>query len=134
MPVKKKRILKTTGGHMRELDVGLFLGVDDIEIGQYHILSAFKVCRDGYFSKRIYPSLAKLIELKHVLEAVINGEVYLREKFPRKIIEFDVENAKVIYGPLPSASKRVQVTIELIEWALPQIQRLIEEGRAIFDF
>src|SRR3989344_6903377 len=110
MPVNKKWILKTTGGHMRELDVGLFLGVDDIEIGQYHILSAFKVCRDGYLSKRIYPSLAKLIELKHVLEAVINGEVYLRAKFPQKIIGFDVENAKVIYGPLFSASKEIEIT------------------------
>lgn len=122
---------------MERLSLETFFSAEtDFEMNQYKILGGIKELNTDFDRKRIYPSLAALIELKHSLEKIREERKSLSGKFPKQITGFDIKNRQIIFSVQDHSDnyKNINQVFELIDWALPFIQESIDEGIVLFDF
>jgi hypothetical protein len=113
-----------------------FTSENDLEINQYRILGGLrKVCGD-FDKKKIYPSLAALIELKQSIDKIKDERNNLNEKFSKQIKGFDINAQKIIYESANDDNQynSIEELFNLIDWALPYIIDAIDEGIILFDF
>jgi hypothetical protein len=113
-----------------------FTSETDLETNQYRILGGLrKVCND-FDKKKIYPSLAMLIELRQSIYKIKEETNNLSNKFPKQIKGFDVNAQKIIYESAGDVNHNnsVEELFNLIDWALPYIEEAIDEGIILFDF
>ena len=118
---------------MTPLDLDVFTrAAYDPEGAQYRVLGGLKRVRAAFSHNQIYPHLSELIALYETLKSIMRRSDELRG--PGRVKEIDLERKQVVYEwPELDKGEMSDVT-GLIEWALPQIQSAIEEGRTIFEF
>jgi len=117
------------------LTIDLFTNVqDDLEKRQYVILGALKKISEQFQFYKIYPHLSRLIELRRILKEVIAGIYDLRSKFPKQISKIDWVNRVIEHEVIFTSGTDISSVEDLIEWALPRIENVIEEGVAIYEF
>src|SRR6056297_577998 len=117
------------------LTIDLFTNVqDDLEKRQYVILGALKKISEQFQFYKIYPHLSRLIELRRILMEVIAGIYDLRSKFPKQISKLDWVNRVIEHEVIFTSGTDISSVEDLIEWALPRIENVIEEGVAIYKF
>lgn len=118
-----------------DLSLDLFTSVqDDVEKRQYLILGDLKKISEEFQFYKIYPHLSYLIELRRVLKDVISRLFDLRSKFPKKISKIDWVNRTIEHEVIFTSGTDITAVEDLIEWALPHIENVIEEGIAIHEF
>ena len=113
-----------------------FTSETDLETNQYRILGGLrKVCAD-FDKKKIYPSLAMLIELRQSIYKIKDEANNLSNKFPKQIKGFDIKAQKIIYESADDVNhnNNIEEIFNLINWALPYIEEAIDEGIILFDF
>lgn len=119
---------------MERLKLETFFSADsDIEMNQYKILGGIKILQHDFNSKKLYPALADLIKLNTQLNEIINNKSSMQFSFPKKIKDFDFKNKKILYHDSIQYDN-VQHLFDLVEWALPIIQNVIEEGVVLYEF
>jgi hypothetical protein len=113
-----------------------FTSETDLEINQYGILGGIREVCGNFDKKKIYPSLAGLIELKQSLDKIKDERNNLNEKFPKQIKGFDIDAKKIIYESTGNFNhtNNIEEIFNLIDWALPYIVDAIDEGIVLFDF
>ena len=113
-----------------------FTSETDLEINQYRILGGIREVCGNFDKKKIYPSLAGLIELKQSLDKIKDERNNLNEKFPKQIKGFDINAKKIIYESTCNVNhtNNIEEIFNLIDWALPYIVDAIDEGIVLFDF
>lgn len=117
------------------LSLDLFTSVqDDVEKRQYIILGELKKISEQFQYYKVYPHLSRLIELRRVLKDVISRLFDLRSKFPKQISKIDWINRTIEHEVIFTSGTDISAVEDLIEWALPQIENVIEEGVAIHEF
>ncbi|MDZ7756889.1 hypothetical protein [Rhodohalobacter sp.] len=117
------------------LTLDLFTSVeDDLEKRQYIILAELKKISEQFQFYKIYPHLSQLIELRRVLKDVIARLQDLRSKFPKQISKLDWVNRTIEHEVIFTSGTDISSVEDLIDWALPHIENVIEEGVAIHDF
>lgn len=117
------------------LSLELFTKVrDDAEKRKYLILGGLKRISSDYQKNRVYPSLAKLIELRRILQDVMSRLEDLRKDFPRRISCIDLERMEITHDVVFVDGTDIAAVEDLIRWALPEIDRVINEGAAIHEF
>ncbi|ARA92737.1 hypothetical protein AWN76_005855 [Rhodothermaceae bacterium RA] len=116
------------------LHLDLFLQAGrDIEGAQYRVLSGLQRIQQAFSRNVIYPHLAELIELYGTLKTIAGRIGDLRGAVPKRITGVDLQAGEVTYEASASFDQMAYVE-ELIHWALPHIQKAIEEGRTIYEF
>jgi len=113
-----------------------FTSETDLEMNQYRILGGIREVRSNFDKKKIYPSLATLIELKRSIDKIKDQRINLDEKFPKQLKGFDIKTQKVIYESSHNINHNynIEEIFTLIDWALPYINDAIDEGIVLFDF
>ena len=113
-----------------------FTSETDLEINQYRILGGLRELCTDFDKKKIYPSLAALIELRQTIYKIKEETNNLSNKFPKQIKGFDVNAQKIIYESAGDVNHNnsVEELFNLIDWALPYIEEAIDEGIILFDF
>ncbi len=120
---------------MNGLNLNLLLGVgSDFEQAQYTILAELAASRRAFGRNEIYPHLAGLVDVYHAVGAVLQQGRSLREALPRTLRRIDLQTGDLHYAPAYPSDERMAYLEEVMAWALPHIERTIEEGRTIFDF
>lgn len=120
---------------MQKLSLDTFLTAGpDLEANQYHILHALQGYHVEFVHNRLYPALAELIELATVLQSLLDRRAGIASHIPRKIKSLDLKNKQIIFEQPSFETENSARVFELIEWALPKINSLIEEGMRIHDF
>ena len=120
---------------MNGLSLENFITSDiDFEINQYKVLSGLKAYQLEFNKKRLYPSLTDLISLINHLQDILNQKNNLEVSFPKKIKEYDLKNKQVIFEKTEKINMNIEFLFKLIEWSLPKIKEVIEEGLAIHEF
>jgi len=120
---------------LSQLSIDLFLGAArDTEAARYRLLSALKGVRGEFSRNRIYPTLSTLIDLYDMLRKIAEGGRALRDELPRRIVGIDLENNRILSEPVDLPSSEIEAIRAMIEWALPEFVRAIEEGRTIYHF
>ncbi|WP_069130864.1 hypothetical protein [Rhodohalobacter halophilus] len=117
------------------LSIDLFTSVqDDVEKRQYIILGELKKVSEQFKFYKIYPHLSRMIELRRVLKDVTARLSDLRSKFPKRIRKVDWVNRTIEHEVIFTSGTDISAVETLIEWALPHIEKVIEEGMAIHEF
>ncbi len=120
---------------MNGLHLGMFVhAAQDFEASQYRILAELKRIQSNFSHNRIYPHLAQLIELYSTLTTIAHSSEGLRDALPKRLQDVDLENKKLVYEHLDANRDSFAMIEELIHWALPKIQRAIEEGKTMYEF
>ena len=122
---------------MEHLSIEIFFDSEiDFEKSQYRILAVIKNACKEFAQNKIYPSLAMLIKLNRELNQLKDERNNLKQKFPKQIKGFDINEQKVIYDIMnnPELDDKIENIFSLIDWALPRINEAIDEGIALFDF
>lgn len=118
-----------------QLSIDLFTSVrDDVEKRQYIVLGELKSISDEFQFYRVYPHLSRLIELRRILRDITARLSDLRSKFPKRISKLDWVNRTIEHDVIFASGTDVSAVEDLITWALPHIEKVIEEGVAIHEF
>lgn len=117
------------------LTLNLFTKVqDDVEKRQYLILSELKKISTEFQYYKVYPHLSKLVDLHRTLKEVIGHITDLRNKFPKRISKIDWVNKTIEHDVVFVDGTDLQRVEDLINWALPHIEKTIHEGVSIHEF
>ena len=120
---------------MQALDLEMFTsGVQDIEAAQYRILAAAGSVAQEFHRSRLYPGLAEVIDLASALETINANRDQYKTQLPRKLTGVDFEKKTLKFDAVPADARDIEKMFELIDWALPHIKKLTDEGVAMFDF
>ena len=120
---------------MSTLNLETFLtGPQDWEARQYLILQGLRDHYDRFSRNRLYPSLSELLELYVLLEGLVQKKGDIQNQLPQRLKEIDLENMKLIYEPVQGNDHDLEKAIELINWALPEIKKTLDEGMDIYNF
>jgi hypothetical protein len=117
------------------LSIDLFTNVqDDVEKRKYIILGELKKISEEFQFYKIYPHLSHLVELRKLLKDVVARLADLRSKFPKRISKIDWVNRTIEHEVIFTSGTDISAVEDLINWALPHIEKVIEEGVAIHEF
>jgi hypothetical protein len=117
------------------LNLNLFTKVqDDLEKRQYIILAELKKISGEFQYYKIYPHLSGLVELRRTLKEIITRLSDLRNKFPKRIGKIDWVNKTIEHEVVFVDGTDLAAVEDLINWALPKIEMVIQEGAAIHEF
>lgn len=117
------------------LSLDLFTKVhDDLEKRQYVILGELKAISTEFQYYKVYPHLTELVELRRTLKEVTDRLSDLRNRFPKRISRIDWVNQIIEHEVVFVDGTDLSAVEELIDWALPHIEKVIQEGAAIHEF
>lgn len=118
-----------------KLSLHLFTKVqDDLEKRQYIILAELKKISNRFQYYKVYPHLSELIELRATLKDITDRLASLRSKFPKRISRIDWVNKTIEHEVVFVDGTDLTAVVDLINWALPQIEKVIHEGIAVHEF
>jgi hypothetical protein len=116
------------------LSLDVFIrAVHDLESSQFQVLSGLKRIHTNFHHNKIYPDLSALIELHSTLQSIAHNADMLESLVPKRLADFNLQQG-LVYEQQRLRDSDFDTIRELIEWALPHIQRAIEEGRTMFEF
>ncbi|MEX0647139.1 MAG: hypothetical protein WEA56_11785 [Balneolaceae bacterium] len=117
------------------LSLDLFTKVqDDLEKRQYIILAELKAISTEFQYYKVYPHLSRLVELQRTLKDVTTRLSDLRSRFPKRISRIDWVNQTIEHEVVFVDGTDLSAVERLINWALPHIESVIDEGAAIHEF
>ncbi len=120
---------------MQKLTVHTFIAGDhDAETRQYHVLQSLKDYRGTFSQNYLYPALTELIDLCITLESILQSKGDIESHLPQKLTDVDLVNQKLVYETEHAYTPDFARVVDLIEWALPNIKKVVDEGMDIFNF
>ena len=120
---------------MAALDLEMFTnGVHDMEGARYRILAAINSAATQFRKNNLYPGLADAIELVSILDTIKDNREQYTSVLPSKLTGVDFENKALKFDTVKAEPETVDKMFELIEWAMPPLRTLTDEGVAMFDF
>jgi len=109
-------------------------GLIDFEYKKYLLLAYLQEAKKQFGHVKLYPTLADLIKQHQRLEAFKKEHSSLREAFPKKLTGADLTEAKLIYDQIQEDGELMKELESIVEFAIPQLWKQIEEGKSIYDF
>ncbi len=117
---------------MKKLNDNWFVeGHIDLEYQQYVLLDYLQSAKNFYTEFRLYPYLSDLIKHNKNLIQFQEEKIKIFNKFPKRIKGFSLVEHKLNYEPLEKDT--LSTVSEIIDFALPEIQKHIEIGQALYD-
>lgn len=109
-------------------------GLVDFEYKKYLLLAYLKDVESEFKSVKLYPPLAELITHYHKLQNLDKNRNQLNAKFPKEIQSVDLKNVSITYKTSTYDDETMNELGGIINYALPQIKKQIDEGKSIYDF
>jgi hypothetical protein len=109
-------------------------GVTDLEATQYRVMAALAALRRDFRQNTLYPGLGDLIELASVLETISRNRDRYRSSLPQTLTGVDLEKKELMFNAVPADAESVERTFELLQWAMPFVKELTDEGVAMYEF
>lgn len=120
---------------MKALDLEMFTnGAQQPERAQVQIAGALQDITTAFRKNRLYPGLGEMIELASALEELRTNRAKYAHALPRKLTGVDLENKTLQFDSVPADPEVINNMFVLVEWALPQMQAVTDEGVTMFDF
>jgi hypothetical protein len=104
----------------------------DFEYKKYMLLSYLQDVSCHFNATKLYPWLAELIEHYKSVIAIKENKSILKKYFPKRISEIDAKG-QLTFEHIVSDSELMLELENIIEYAIPQFQQKVEEGKNIYD-
>lgn len=112
----------------------LFSSDTDLEINQYKILGGIKLYRNEFRLKKIYPALDDLLKLNTLLENLVKKKNVLSGSYDEEYDSLNLSNEELNFETIGKRASDQQFFVDLVQWSLPYIKEVIEEGIVLYDF
>lgn len=120
---------------MIRLNLEFFISAtEDIEKSEYELLASLKYYSEQFKNYKLYPALSELIEISEALFMIINDNLTLEIVVQQMIQSTAVVKKENDLAYDSSFESNIDLTLDFINWAYPQIQKVIKEGKAVYDF
>lgn len=104
----------------------------DFEYKKYLLLAYLGDVKQNFNATRLYPWLSELIEHYRSALAVKENKQNLKKFFPQRLSGID-EKGQLSYENIMGDDGLMSELENIIEYALPQFQQRMDEGRSIYD-
>ncbi len=113
----------------RLIGINDFTAVNDLESSKYLLLNKFKLCEIELNDSRLYPTYQMLINIYSQLTDILENHNRIFGK------EYtDVINEQEFTEKQMLINAELEKSFDLMHWAFAHMNRLLENGRAIYDF
>lgn len=120
---------------MKALDSDwLIKGLVDYEYKKYVLLAYLQEVKKSFDQTLLYPALADLIFHYRNLVTIKENQVLLRDKFPKELTSADFQKLQLNYRRIIEDDEIMKEIEDILEFAIPTIQRAVEEGKDIYEF
>lgn len=106
----------------------------DFEYKKYLLLAYLQHVDTQFREVKLYPPLADLIYHYSKLKNFSENKEQLKSAFPKMLQSPDFLKMKLNYRPLHDDDEVMKQLEEIVQYALPQMKKAIEDGRSIYDF
>jgi hypothetical protein len=111
-----------------------FEDLPDFEYKKYILLAYLKNIQKDFVETKLYPSLSDLVFHYRNLSSFQKNRDALFASFPGEISEIDWKNFHVEFKKTIRNDELMNHLVEVVNFSVPEIQKHIEEGRAIYEF
>ena len=109
-------------------------GIIDFEYKKYLLLAYLQFVGKQFNENRLYPFMADLVEHYNNVVSIKNKKEMVSSRFPKKLSKLDFEKFKLKYEQLLEDDKFLAEIEEILDFAIPQMQVHLDEGKEIYDF
>jgi len=109
-------------------------GLMDYEYKKFILLAYLKDVRSRFNKSELYPFMADLIFHYRNLLKVEESKQLLYEYFPKSLNRADFLKLKLSYDKLVKDDEVMQVIEDIIAFALPKMERTLDEGKELYEF
>jgi hypothetical protein len=106
----------------------------DFEYKKYLLLGYLKGVSENFTESRLYPSLSDLVSHYRNVVNLKENKKNLYESFPERLTGTDLSNFRFIYEKMLDDDQLMQEIESIIDFSIPQFEKYLSEGRAIYDF
>lgn len=120
---------------MEALNLNTFIkAAVDAELSKYKVLAILNKYSEALHKNKLYPALGELISIKNELELLVEQMSLFDAEFVLNLNYADFTEELPLTNPVEYDEDSLRRVTDFINWALPQINSSIDEGKAIFDF
>ena len=109
-------------------------GLIDAEYKRYILLAYLKSVRNAFGQTELYPSLGELVFHYNNLLQIKKNKSLLSDQFPNEMAGIDRKRLELIYKEMVKDDDVMKELGDIIEYSLPQVKSVLEEGKEIYDF
>jgi hypothetical protein len=117
-----------------KLEINWFTqGIVDFEHKKYILLAYLKSVSKRFEAVKLYPELGELIGHLRNLKAFAENKELLAAQFPRQFTGIDMDKLRLRYKALLDDGEILGEIERIIQYALPKMDRLTQQGLEIYD-
>jgi hypothetical protein len=106
-----------------------FTGINDLESSKYLLLNKFRLSEKELNETRLYPTYQMLINIYTQLADIMkNHNRIFNKEYTDALSEQEMDEKMMLIN------NELEKSFELMHWAFAHLNRVIEHGRAIYDF
>jgi hypothetical protein len=109
-------------------------GLVDFEYKKYQLLAYLKQVKAHFRDYKLYPFLAELIFHYNNIKMLQQNKRFIRDGFPKTMTGADFEKLKINYKQVLEDDEIMSELEEIMSFAAPKIQEVLEMGRTAYDF
>jgi hypothetical protein len=106
----------------------------DFEYKKYLLLGYLQRVSENFTESKLYPSLSELMSHYRNVTAIRENKRSLFDSFPERLSGTDLNKFNMIYEKLVNDDQIMNEIETIIEFSIPQFEKYISEGKAIYDF
>src|SRR5688572_6479528 len=106
----------------------------DFEYKKYLLLGYLQGVSESFTESKLYPSLSELVTHYRNVIALREKKKDLFNSFPERLTGADLSGFNMIYEKLLNDDQVMSEIENIIEFSIPQFEKYISEGKAIYDF
>lgn len=109
-------------------------GLMDYEYKKYVLLAYLRDIRGRFNKSELYPFMSDLVfHFRNLVNVKANKEL-LYDNFPKTLSHSDFKKLKMTYEKLIHDDEMMSVMGEIIDFALPRMEKTLEEGKELHEF
>ena len=108
-------------------------GTIDFEYKKYILLAYFQHVQKQFGHSKLYPSLSELVAHYNGLLNLKKNSSSIQKAMPKELNGIDAKRLELLYKDIDHAEE-LKTIFELVEYALPEFQSHIENGKDIYEF
>lgn len=105
----------------------------DFEYKKYLLLAYLKEVSQYFDEKKLYPSLAELIDHYKQLTAIKENKQNLLGAFPQRMHKIDIEKFKIVYEKIIEDDALMSEIESILNYSIPKFEYYLAEGKKIYD-
>ncbi|MBO6495785.1 MAG: hypothetical protein JJ978_09475 [Roseivirga sp.] len=109
-------------------------GLIDFEYKKYVLLAYLKHVEQNFDQTKLFPFMTELIDHYRDAKVLKDKKQSIQSEMPREISRLDLNKLEIIYKDLNESDELLKDIEEIVDYALPTMQRTLGKGKEIHEW